>query len=315
MYMPRYVDIDSIKMYGVYKDAHYVKCRYALDYYKSKKPELKVDLQLLMPMDYEMMMNDLKKDPRLEDSSLKFMKTSTSPLIIANGKYVITPKDLYDRLYDLYEYYDKTVFPIYNRMSNSEYAEFFTKANPKKVQHVYIDFVVNTERHSDPQRVIFELYVGLVPKTCRNFIQLLEGSFTNKDGKKLHYKGTTIHKIWADGFIQGGDVDHEGGKGGQSVYGKYFEDENFILKHDKPGILGMANHGKRHTNSSQFYITLSPLKAYDNRYVVFGRVISGFRTIKFINRIDTFGTKPNSEVFISDCGVFNYNLKKIKKEL
>jgi len=174
--------------------------------------------------------------------------------------------------------------------------------------------MANHERHSHPSRVVFELYLDVVPKTCHNFLQLLLGEFVSKEGKPLQYKGTKIHRVWKDGFIQGGDVDNENGKGGQSIHGKYFEDENYVVKHDKPGILGMSNVGRKHTNNSQFYITMAPLKAYDNRYVAFGRVISGFRTIRFINRAPAYNTKPSYDIVIHDCGIYSYSLSKLNKE-
>ncbi len=59
-------------------------------------------------------------------------------------------------------------------------------------------------------------------------------------------------------MIQAGDITHGDGTGGESIYGQYFEDENFLHKHDKPYQLGMANCGSKDTNSSQFYITTEP---------------------------------------------------------
>jgi Peptidyl-prolyl cis-trans isomerase (rotamase) - cyclophilin family len=311
--MPSSTNITHVKVLGVYKDAHYEKVKKALQFFSTKKSDLKYEMQLYLPMDYELMILDMKKNPKYENTLIRYMKTSTSPLILVNDKYVVTPKDIYQKLAQDYEYEDRTYFPLYNRIACSEYAAFYSKLNRKKVEHVYMDFLVKHERHSLPSRVVFELFLDVVPKTCRNFLELIKGT-TNADGKQLHYKGTTIHRIWKDGFIQGGDVDHQNGKGGQSIYGKYFEDENYVIRHDKPGLLGMAHEGgKRHTNGSQFYVTLAPLKAYDNKYVVFGRVVSGFRTIKFLNHLPAFGSKPSVEIEIVDCGIYKYELISKKR--
>ena len=65
------------------------------------------------------------------------------------------------------------------------------------------------------------------------------------------------------------DIWMKKGDGGESVHSLTFEDENFAVKHDARGILGMANKG-RHSNGSQFYITLNPARWMDHKYVAFG---------------------------------------------
>lgn len=65
----------------------------------------------------------------------------------------------------------------------------------------------------------------------------------------------------------GGDIN---GQGGESIYGPFFEDEIKSIQHDHPGILGMANRGRRHTNASQFYVTLTKIQDFDKNYVAFG---------------------------------------------
>lgn len=65
------------------------------------------------------------------------------------------------------------------------------------------------------------------------------------------------------------DILHGRGDSGESIYGELFEDENFSLSHSTRGMLGMANKG-RHTNASQFYVTLQPTPWMDCSYVAFG---------------------------------------------
>lgn len=146
--------------------------------------------------------------------------------------------------------------------------------------------------------VEFELYENIVPKTTNNFKQLC---CTNKDGIKK-YMGTVFHRVIKNFMIQGGDYTKGDGTGGRSVYGLNFDDENFILKHDKPGLLSMANSGPN-TNGSQFFITLKETPHLDNKHVVFGEVIKGFEIIKMIGELETDDNdRPLKTVMIVNCG-------------
>nr|CAH7738748.1 unnamed protein product [Callosobruchus chinensis] len=79
-------------------------------------------------------------------------------------------------------------------------------------------------------------------------------------------------------MIQGGDIIHNNGSSGESIYGGTFEDENLDLTHEKEGVVGMCNSGPN-TNHSQFYITTQPCPHLDRTNVVVGKVIKGFNTI------------------------------------
>lgn len=78
--------------------------------------------------------------------------------------------------------------------------------------------------------MIIELRADVVPKTAENFRALCTGEKgTGKCGKPLHYKGTKFHKVQRLFMVQGGDIVSDSGSGGESIYGQYFEDENFTL--------------------------------------------------------------------------------------
>ncbi|NXK88413.1 NKTR protein, partial [Formicarius rufipectus] len=154
-------------------------------------------------------------------------------------------------------------------------------------------------------RIMFQLFSDICPKTCKNFLCLCSGEkgIGKTTGKKLCYKGTTFHRVVKNFMIQGGDFSEGNGKGGESIYGGYFKDENFILKHDRAFLLSMANRGK-HTNGSQFFITTKPAPHLDGVHVVFGLVISGFEVIEQIENLKTdTASRPYADVRVIDCGV------------
>ncbi|KAJ4965792.1 hypothetical protein NE237_017641 [Protea cynaroides] len=153
-------------------------------------------------------------------------------------------------------------------------------------------------------RIVVELYSDVVPKTVENFRALCTGEkgIGPNTGVPLHYKGIRFHRIVKGFMIQGGDISAEDGTGGESIYGLKFEDENFELKHERKGMLSMANSGPN-TNGSQFFITTTRTSHLDGKHVVFGKVIKGMGVVRSIEHVTTVnGDYPTADVFIADCG-------------
>jgi cyclophilin family peptidyl-prolyl cis-trans isomerase len=98
-------------------------------------------------------------------------------------------------------------------------------------------------------------------------------------------------------------------KGGSSIYGDYFEDESFTYRHDRPGLLSMANSGKD-TNGSQFFITTVPAPHLDNKHVVFGRVLAGMEVVAMIEECGTDDGQVSQMVRIDNCGEIVTLIKK-----
>ncbi|MCL7044497.1 hypothetical protein MKW94_003745 [Papaver nudicaule] len=153
-------------------------------------------------------------------------------------------------------------------------------------------------------RIVVELYSDIVPKTAENFRALCTGEkgIGPHTGVPLHFKGNCFHRVVKGFMIQGGDISARNGTGGESIYGLKFEDENFEMKHERKGILSMANSGPN-TNGSQFFITTTRAPHLDDKHVVFGKVVKGMGVVRSVEHVYTGDSdSPTLECIITDCG-------------
>ncbi len=139
-----------------------------------------------------------------------------------------------------------------------------------------------------------ELYPDKTPKTVENFTGLAE---------KGYYKGVIFHRVIPNFMIQGGDPTGSG-RGGESIWGKPFEDEvNTGLEFDSPGILAMANAGPN-TNGSQFFITVAATPWLNGHHTIFGKIISGMDVVNSISQVKRNAQdKPLTDVVIENITI------------
>jgi peptidylprolyl isomerase len=164
---------------------------------------------------------------------------------------------------------------------------------------VFFDITIGNDAAG---RIVMELFDEVTPKTAENFRALCTGEKgVGKAGKPLHFKGSHFHRVITDFMAQGGDFTRGNGTGGESIYGEKFADENFQLKHDRPGLLSMANAGPN-TNGSQFFLTFVPCPWLDGKHVVFGEVVEGLEILEQLEANGSQSGQTKQAIIISDCG-------------
>ncbi|XP_038063995.1 peptidyl-prolyl cis-trans isomerase-like 3 isoform X2 [Patiria miniata] len=129
--------------------------------------------------------------------------------------------------------------------------------------------------HTDVGDIKLELFCEQVPKACENFLALCASGY---------YDNTLIHRNIKGFMVQMGDPLGTG-KGGNSIWGRKFEDELVDnLKHNIRGVASMANNGPD-TNGSQFFITYAKQPHLDMKYTIFAKVIDGLETLDDLEKL------------------------------
>ncbi len=149
------------------------------------------------------------------------------------------------------------------------------------------------------------LFEDEAPRTVENFVGLADGSKgwtdprTGEPSTGPLYENVIFHRVIGGFMIQTGDPLGRG-TGGP---GFTFEDEfHPTRRHDKAGILSMANAGPN-TNGSQFFVTLAPTPHLDDRHSVFGEVVQGLEVVEAIGQVPTSNDRPLTDVVIKAIAI------------
>lgn len=168
---------------------------------------------------------------------------------------------------------------------------------------VFLDIEI---KGGEKGRITLGLFGTVAPKAVENFKSLCacDKGIGRLTGVPLCYRGSSIHQVVTDFGIQGGDFSHGDGTGGESIFSaRFFEDESFEVQHNRPGLLSMANSGKRDTNGSQFFIGTVSSMWLDGKNIVFGYVLEGMDVVEAIQKKGTYGGRPLAKIKIVDSGV------------
>ena len=151
---------------------------------------------------------------------------------------------------------------------------------------------------------IIELFLERAPRTVGNFVNLVQGKqdwrhpVTGEVMKgKRFYDGLIFHRVIKKFMIQGGDPAGTGvGGPGYTIKDEFGKG----LRHNRPGMLSMANRGPD-TGSSQFFITLAPVPHLDGIHAIFGQVYKGMNVVNRIGQVsvDRQTSKPRNDVVIN----------------
>ncbi|KAK0666241.1 hypothetical protein QBC41DRAFT_154772 [Cercophora samala] len=162
------------------------------------------------------------------------------------------------------------------------------KTEQKKVAETGTSAIIHTT-YGD---IHIRLFPDAAPKAVENFVT---------HSKRGYYNNTIFHRVIRKFMIQGGDPLGDG-TGGESIWGREFEDEFSTLKHDKPYTVSMANAGPN-TNGSQFFITTEKTPWLDNKHTIFGRAVQGLDVIHKIENVKTYKEKPAEDIKIVNIDI------------
>lgn len=172
-----------------------------------------------------------------------------------------------------------------------------------KSQYPELEEGIYAEINTNKGKMVAKLFYKKAPITSANFISLAEGTNTlvSDEYKNKHfYDGLIFHRVIDQFMIQGGDP--QGNGTGNPGY-RFVNESHPELKHDKPGILAMANSGPD-TNGSQFYITEIPRPDLDNGYTVFGELVQGLDIQDSISNVPTTAQdRPIDSVTIQQLNI------------
>ncbi|KAH1015649.1 probable inactive peptidyl-prolyl cis-trans isomerase-like 6 [Dendroctonus ponderosae] len=207
--------------------------------------------------------------------------------IFKDGEFLGDFSDLYEFIWRKWKY-------VFNEDWHCLASKHLIDYLEEKIEHcrqlVYLTIAIDSHVIGS---LLFELYNDIVPLTCENFLNRC-------NNKSRGYAGASIHRIVKNSWIQGGDCELESSS---------MACENYVVPHDRRGVLSMCNNGRHRNNTIQFYLTLESAPWMNYKYVAFGQLISGDDILKAIEDVPTYYQAPMRNITIVKCGEYKTKLQ------
>ncbi|CAH1115916.1 unnamed protein product [Phaedon cochleariae] len=267
---------------GIITCKEFQKCRYIVTKLNKCFPKLYEEPQIrpMLNMEWEEFLTNKR---RKYGNGLWAVKKPV--VIFSNGEYLGDDTTLIKHVSKKFRF---ALNMDWYEMGKCHLVEFLKNIMRKFRQLAYITVSIN-------RRVVgtmmFELYNDLVPLACENFLtkcKLETGGYT----------GSPIQRIVKNSWIQ---------CGGWIIPEKKMRCENYVIPHDRRGVLCMCNSGRHKGNSAQFFVTLAPAPWMDYRYVAFGQLIQGAEVLRQIEEVPTYYECPQLPIDIAMSGEVTFD--------
>lgn len=270
-----------IHVHGKYQDPLFQMYRVAAEFLSQDRSDVEATVEGYFETQYEQQLRYIVNsyggsfEQSRPSTALVFAETDDDTVL-----FFLNEKRFFDWAYKRFKYEDHTNLVFYKRIGNKTYKS-------RKEQTGRSHCALGIQIGDEPQETVhIELFDEECPELARCFLRSLANE---------RFAGHPIHRVKAGAWIQAGDLVDGSGLNSESPEGGLMRHESFNVPHDRAGLLGMANHGKD-TNGSQFYITLRELSFLNGKSVIFGRVISGMRTVLKVSKVQTKNERPMQDV-------------------
>ncbi|XP_018320371.1 problable inactive peptidyl-prolyl cis-trans isomerase-like 6 [Agrilus planipennis] len=269
----------QFRVIGIVTSKDFQKCRAYAERLHRNIPKLydKPDIRPILDVEWGEFKNKVRRTV-----GGRSWETDKEVAVFVNDNYI---GDYDDFIAHISQTYSFRIFEDWTKLGHEQLIEIIEQNQSNNGVYVYMTIAANN-RVIGP--LLFLLYSNIVPRTTNNFIKLCRR-------KKGGFLGAPIHRVVKGSWIQGG---------GYSIPKRKIPSENFIVPHDKRGVLSMANSGWHKNNSTQFIISLEATPWMDCKYVAFGQLVQGEEVLKIIEGVRTHHEAPVDNLRIVAAGEF-----------